>query len=38
MITGIHHVSLKCSKGRQYNEVLNFYSDVLGLSYRTWGD
>ena len=38
MIKGIHHVSLKCSKGRQYNEVLNFYSEVLGMSYRTWGD
>ena len=38
MIKGIHHVSLKCSKGRQYKEVLHFYSEVLGMSYRTWGD
>ena len=38
MIKGIHHVSMKCTKGKQYNEVLNFYSEILGLNYQTWGD
>ena len=39
MIKGIHHISMKCSKGEQYNEVVKFYTEVLGMSIaRTWGD
>ena len=39
MIKGIHHVSMKCSKGAQYEEVVRFYHDVLGLKIaRIWGD
>ncbi len=30
---------MKCSKGEQYNEVVKFYTEVLGMSIaRTWGD
>lgn len=39
MIKGLHHVSLKCSKGKQYNEVVNFYNGILGMKIvKTWGD
>lgn len=39
MITGIHHISMKCSKGTQYEEVVKFYHGVLGLKIaRIWGD
>lgn len=39
MIKGLHHVSLKCTKGEQYNKVVKFYNEVLGLSIvKTWGD
>lgn len=39
MITGIHHISMKCSKGKQYEEVVKFYHEVLGLKIaRVWGD
>ena len=39
MITGIHHISMKCSKGTQYEEVVKFYHEVLGLKIaRIWGD
>lgn len=38
IIKGIHHVSMKCCKGEQYNKVLDFYQNVLGLKVlRTWG-
>jgi len=39
MIKGIHHVSLKCFKSEKYNEVVKFYTEVLGLKVaRVWGD
>lgn len=37
LINGIHHVSLKCDKGQEYDRVVHFYSDVLGLeTARVW--
>lgn len=37
LITGIHHVSLKCCNETEYNEEIAFYSDVLGLPVaRKW--
>lgn len=39
MVTGIHHISMKCSKGTLYEEVVKFYHEVLGLKIaRIWGD
>ena len=39
MIKGIHHVSMKCSKGAQYEEVVRFHHHILGLRIaRIWGD
>ncbi len=36
MITGIHHVSMKCSR-EQFSEVNKFYTEVLGLKVkRIW--
>lgn len=38
MIKGLHHISMKCSKGEQFNEVMNFYTGILGLKIaKTWG-
>lgn len=38
LITGLHHVSMKCHKGNEYNKVVSFYTEVLGLKIvRTWG-
>lgn len=38
LITGLHHISMKCQKS-QYNEVVHFYRDLLGLRVlRTWAD
>lgn len=37
MISGIHHVSMKCESGAEYEKVVSFYTDVLGLKVaRTW--
>lgn len=39
LIKGIHHVSMKCRKGEQYQKVISFYRYVLGLRVlRTWGE
>lgn len=39
MITGIHHISMKCSKGKQYEEIVKFYHEILRLKIaRIWGD
>ncbi len=39
MIKGLHHISLKCSKGEQYRKVVHFYSDILKLKIKgTWGE
>lgn len=36
-ISGIHHVSMHCAAGEEYEKVLHFYCDVLGLTIlREW--
>lgn len=38
LIKGLHHVSMKCRKGDEFQRVLHFYTEVLGLPVlRTWG-
>ncbi len=37
MITGVHHIALKCSSEDQYRKTKDFYTNVLGLSVkREW--
>lgn len=37
MITGIHHVSMKCNNPEEYEKAVQFYCNVLGLPvYRQW--
>ena len=37
MITGIHHVSLKCGTTEEFKKAKDFYLDVLGFSVvREW--
>ena len=37
MITGIHHVSLKCGKAEEFEKAKDFYLNILGFSVvRTW--
>ncbi len=31
MVEGIHHVSMKCGKGEEFEKVKHFYGSVLGL-------
>lgn len=39
MITGLHHVSMKCRTRDEYRRVEEFYCGVLGLSVlRRWPD
>jgi catechol 2,3-dioxygenase-like lactoylglutathione lyase family enzyme len=39
IITGLHHISMKCHKGNEYKKVVAFYTEVLGLNIvRTWGE
>lgn len=39
LVNGLHHVSMKCHKGEEYNKVVAFYTEVLGLkTVRTWGE
>ena len=39
LVKGIHHVCLKCSSEKEYEEVIRFYRDVLGLPVaRTWAE
>lgn len=38
LISGFHHVSMKCRKGDEFRRVLHFYTEVLQLPVlRTWG-
>lgn len=38
MITGIHHIALRCHGLEQYNRAVHFYCDLLGLKmYKQWG-
>lgn len=32
MISGIHHISMKCQDDEEYEKVKNFYINILGLS------
>ena len=37
MITGVHHIALKCQSDQQYEKAKDFYLNVLGLSLkREW--
>lgn len=37
LITGIHHVALKCHTPEEYKKTVSFYRDVLGIPVvRTW--
>jgi len=37
LIKGIHHTSMKCCNEEEYNKVVDFYQNILGLSVaRTW--
>ncbi len=39
MITGIHHIALKCRGIEEFNKTVAFYRDVLGLPVaREWGN
>ncbi len=39
MITGIHHISMKCGTGEAFLRVRDFYLNVLGFSVvREWAD
>ncbi len=39
LITGTHHVAIRCCGEEQYREAVEFYTDVLGLEIvRTWGE
>lgn len=31
LINGLHHISMKTSSADQYNKVVGFYQDILGL-------
>jgi glyoxylase I family protein len=38
LITGIHHVAMKCCGQEEFQKTLAFYQDVLGLPVlRRWG-
>ena len=37
MITGVHHIALKCQSDQQYEKAKDFYLNVIGLSLkREW--
>ena len=37
LVNGIHHISMKTRSVEQYNKVVTFYQDILGLSIkREW--
>ncbi len=39
MITGIHHIALKCRGIEEFNRTVAFYRDLLGLPVaREWGN
>ena len=38
LVKGFHHVSMKCRKGEEYQRVIRFYTETLGLPVsRNWG-
>ena len=39
MITGIHHISMKCENREEFDQAEDFYRNVLGFSIvRRWPD
>lgn len=39
MITGIHHIALRCNGVAEYQKAVHFYRDLLGLKeFRAWGE
>ena len=39
LITGIHHIALKCTGLEHYEKTIGFYRDVLGVPVvREWGE
>ena len=39
MITGIHHISLKCKTAAEYEQTKHFYTELLGFSVaREWAE
>lgn len=39
MIKGIHHIAVKCADRAQFDTVVAFYKDILGMpAIRTWGE
>ena len=39
MISGIHHVALKCNGTAEFEKTLVFYQNILGLELvRSWGE
>ena len=39
LISGIHHVALKCNGTAEFEKTLHFYQNVLGLEpVRSWGE
>lgn len=38
VITGIHHIALKCKGNEHFEKTVSFYRDILGLpAVRQWG-
>ena len=38
LVQGIHHVALKCGDSAEFEKVISFYRDLLGLKVlRSWG-
>lgn len=39
VISGVHHIALKCSDSAEFQRTLKFYTEVLGLPCRrSWGE
>ena len=39
LIKGVHHIALKCCGISEFEKVISFYHDVLGMPLvRTWGE
>lgn len=39
MITGIHHVALKCSGSESFKKTVDFYTNVIGMKVKySWGE
>lgn len=39
LISGIHHVALKCQGTEAFEQTVHFYRDILGMKVaRSWGE